>query len=154
MGLAFGMLTGPSLSYLVGSPAGIYLGLAVGLSLGLLVAACDEWQRSQFSRDSPCEEGEALVTQGPALHFRNWEAVGGWLYLTDRRLIFRAHGFNVQDPELTIPLEEIREVKNCWMAWILPDGLRIVTVNGTESFVVQGRHVWNEEINRATGQLA
>jgi hypothetical protein len=77
--------------------------------------------------------------------------VGGWLYLTDQRLVFLSHGFNIQEHKLSIPLEEIVEARPCATARIIPNGLRIVTTEGEERFVVEGRRSWADEIEQAKG---
>ncbi|MGL4549797.1 MAG: GRAM domain-containing protein, partial [Gemmataceae bacterium] len=132
-----------------GSPYGFVVGSAGGLPFGLLLAAFAAWQSSRFTRDVPRSEGEKLLKQGPANHFRGWEGAGGWLYLTDRRLLFRSHHFNAQNHELSVPLEEILEVETCSTAWVIPNGLRVVTARGAERFVVEGRRDWVEVIGKA-----
>jgi hypothetical protein len=156
-GVPFGLLMGlffsiPSINPFALGPFGLVLGLAAGVLFGLLAAGFVAWQRSRFTREAPCMEGEQLVKQGPANHFRGPEGVGGWLYLTDKRLLFRSHCFNVQNHEVSMPLDEIVESEVCSTAWIIPNGLRVLTVQKTERFVVEGRHSWAAEINRVKGQ--
>jgi hypothetical protein len=77
--------------------------------------------------------------------------VGGWLYLTDKRLLFRPHGFNVQRHELSIPLADVADVQTCSTAWVIPNGLHLVTSKVDERFVVEGRRDWVEQIRLARG---
>jgi hypothetical protein len=135
-----------------GRPLGLVFGLGVGLLFGLLLAGFAEWQRSRFTREIPDLAGEQLVKQGPANHFRGMEGVGGWLYLTERRLLFRSHRLNVQNHELSIPLGAILEARPCSTAWVVPNGLRVVTAQGAERFVVEGRQTWVDEIEQVRGQ--
>src|SRR5215470_6508505 len=98
-GVPFGLLIGlfftfRSVNPFAVGPFGLVLGLAAGLLFGLMVATFVAWQRSRFTREDPGLEGEHLLKQGPANHFRGLEGVGGWLYLTDKRLLFRSHRFN------------------------------------------------------------
>ena len=58
--------------------------------------------------------GETLLREGAANLQRGVETVGGRLFLTDRRLLFRSHGFNVQDGDTEIPLARIRGARPCW----------------------------------------
>lgn len=153
-GVPFGLLMVVFFTLLSGSPRAIGWGLAAGLLFGLLIAAFAEWQRSRFTRENPCSDGERLLKQGPANHFRGWEGVGGWLYLTDKRLLFRPHRFNLQNRELAIPLEEVVDVQTCATAWVIPNGLRVLTPKGAQRFVVEGRQSWVAEVNQAKEQPA
>jgi len=93
-GMPFGMGMGVFYAFLMGPLLGAALGLASGVLFGILLAAFVEWQRTRLTGQSPCREGERLLRQGLANHYRGWEGAGGWLYLTDQRLVFRSHGFN------------------------------------------------------------
>ena len=42
-------------------------------------------------------QGEQIIKEGKANLQREWETVGGKLYLTNQRLIFEAHKLNVCD---------------------------------------------------------
>jgi hypothetical protein len=147
-GVPFGLAMGLVFAVRYGPSAGLVLGTATGVFFGLGMAAFAAWQRSRFTRQVPDIGGEQLLEQGPANHFKGTESVGGWLYLTDRRLVFRSHRFNVQNHTLSVPLSEIRDAQPCTTAWIVPNGLRVVTTHGDERFVVEGRRSWVEAINR------
>ncbi len=138
MAVVFGAQFGPR--------AGVPLGLSSGLLFGLALSAFGAYQRTAFSRMVPDWDGERVLKQGPANHFVRWEGVGGWLYLTDKRLLFRSHKLNAQTHELSIPLAEIVEARPGATAWVVPNGLRVVTTTGEERFVVQGRRLWAGEI--------
>ncbi|WP_422929113.1 GRAM domain-containing protein [Singulisphaera sp. PoT] len=126
-------------------------GMTSGLLFGVAIVAFTEWQRSRSTKEVPDLDGERLIKDGPANHFRGLESVGGWLYLTDHRLYFRSHRFNVQNHELTIPLSDIRDVKTSMTLGIVPNGLLISTGLRQERFVVVGRKAWVEEIRRGAG---
>jgi hypothetical protein len=150
-GVPFGLLMGLFFTLRYGSSFGCASGLAVGVLFGLTLASFVTWQSARFSRQAAALDGERIRHQGPANHFRGWEGVGGWLYLTDGRLLFRSHGFNVQRHELSMPLAEVADVQACSTAWVIPNGLRVVTANGDERFVVEGRRDWVEQIRLAKG---
>ena len=150
-GVPFGLLMGLFFAFRYGSSFGLASGLACSVLFGLTIASFAAWQSSRFSRQAPALEGERIRKQGPANHFRGWEGVGGWLYLTDKRLLFRSHGFNVQRHELSMPLAEVADVQACSTAWVIPNGLRLVTEKGAERFVVEGRRDWVDQIRLARG---
>jgi hypothetical protein len=155
MGVFFGamlQLVHPlPLAHPTGMLTGLAVGLASGLLFGLLLAGFVESQRASFMQEDPCANGERLLKQGAANHFRGAEAVGGWLALTDRRLLFRSHGFNIQTHRLSIPLRELVAVEACTTCWIIPNGLRVVTAEGIDQFVVEERRNWVQEIRKAAG---
>ena len=149
-GVPFGLALGLIFALTIAEPvAGFVAGLFSGLLFGLLIAAFAQWQKSQFTSQNLVLEGETLIKQGAANHFRGLESVGGWLVLTDKRLLFRSHRFNVQSHELSIPLAEIVSAETCATAWIIPNGLRVTTANGPQRFVVENRQSWVDEIQRA-----
>ncbi len=55
------------------------------------------------------EVGEVLLEEG-ASHFKGREAVGGKLFLTEEKLIFKSHRFNIQNHTETFLLEKIQNV--------------------------------------------
>ncbi len=91
---------------------------------------------------------EMLLREGAANLQRGIEAVGGRLYLTDRRLSFRSHGFNVQNGPTDIPLSQVRGTRPCWtrflgMIPLFPNSLAVAMADGGEyRFVVHGRDAW------------
>lgn len=55
--------------------------------------------------------GEALYKDGMSSLYRGIETVGGWLYLTNQRLIFEPHALNVQTDTIAVPLTCIHSVE-------------------------------------------
>lgn len=154
-GIPFGLFMGISWSVIYGSKspaiAGSIAGILFGVSMGVFV----NYQKKKFETERPSFPGEDLVKEGGANHFRNIEAVGGWIYLTDQRLLFRSHSMNVQRHELTIPLLEISEAKPCMTFGIIPNGLEIKTIDGkTEKFVVEDRKDWAKKIQETKERIA
>lgn len=54
--------------------------------------------------------GEKLVLEDRASQFTGIETVGGRLTLTDKRLVFTSHKFNIQNHSQEFPLTEIKKV--------------------------------------------
>lgn len=59
--------------------------------------------------------------------FRGAEVVGGKLKITDRRLIFESHDFNIQTGTTEILIEQIAEVKKRNTLGIVPNGISVIT---------------------------
>jgi len=93
------------------------------------------------------EDGEILLKEGPANHFKGMEAVGGKLHLTNRRLLFQSHSFNVQTHEETYLLADIASVRTRNTLGIVPNGIGVMLNNNHEErFVVNGRQEWIQKI--------
>ncbi len=104
---------------------------------------------------TPLDTNETVLKKGGANLQRGAETVGGWLYLTDRRLIFESHAFNFQTGATAIPLGEIATVTKCWTKFLnviplAPNSLAVVTSQGQEHrLVLFGRGAWLAAIIRA-----
>lgn len=61
----------------------------------------------QSSRPIVFSGGEQTVLEEPANLWRGWEAVGGKVTITNKRLLFVPHPLNIQRPVLEIPLDRI-----------------------------------------------
>jgi hypothetical protein len=66
-------------------------------------------------------------------------------------MIFKSHGLNIQRHDLTIPLEDIKEVEFNNTLLIVPNGMTIILKSGkTEKFVVYNRQEWKSLIMKLT----
>jgi len=97
---------------------------------------------------------ETVIREGGANLQRGWEAVGGRLFLTNTRLAFASHAFNVQTGPTEIPLAAIRQVTPCWTKVlgflpIAPNSVSVSTDQGELRFVVHGRSEWAAAIQLA-----
>lgn len=145
-GMPYGLFMGLFFGWLFGL-RGLALGLCAGIFFGISMAAFAWIQSKKMRSTDERLEGEAILMQGPANHFLRGEGRGGWLTLTPSRLIFRSHGYNIQNSPLDIPLAEIREATPSLTMRIIPNGLRVNTKNGhRESFVVSNRKDWARRI--------
>lgn len=95
---------------------------------------------------------ETIKRQAPANLQRGWESVGGHLYLTNERLVFESHAFNVQSGTTTLDLVGIKDVTKCWTRFlnlfpIAPNSIKVETKDGFNlKFVVYNRDKWISEI--------
>lgn len=71
--------------------------------------------------------------------FKGVEAVGGKLKVTDSRLIFKSHSVNIQTGTTEIIMEQIAKVEKRNTLGIVPNGMSIITKDGTEHKFV----LWN-----------
>ncbi len=122
---------------LVGLISAVLAGLLFGVLMQLFVKV------TQKKIDFEFEPGEKMIKIGPANHFVGFESVGGKLCLTDKRLIFKSHKFNIQNNLSVIDLEDISTCEKTKTMGLISNGLKINTVNGkTEKFVVEGAGNW------------
>lgn len=95
------------------------------------------------------KKGEILLKEGRANHWKGIEAVGGRLFLTDHRLVFKPHSFNIQIREESISLDQIVSIKPNRTFFILPNQISVELANGKEErFVVWNRKKWMEKIEQ------
>lgn len=91
--------------------------------------------------------GEKIIKEGPANHFKGIEAVGGKLYLTNHRIVFLSHDMNVQNHLLSVPYSEIVHVDTRNTLLFIPNGFYIQNRdNSIEKFVTYGREEWIQVI--------
>jgi hypothetical protein len=97
--------------------------------------------------------GETEIKDGAANLQRGIETVGGRLYLTNQRLIFESHAFNVQTGATIVPLNEIVGLRKVWTKFlnlipVFPNSVAVATKAGKEyRLVTFGREGWIDAIN-------
>ena len=102
--------------------------------------------RKNFKR-LDLDPGEKIVFTDYSTHLKNLESVGGKLFLTDKRLIFISHRFNIQNHMLYLNRNDIAEVGTIRMLIFLRKGLLIKTINGKrEKFAVEKIEKWLERL--------
>lgn len=98
------------------------------------------------------QANEKMLRKGAANLQRGAETVGGTLFLTDQRLVFQSHAFNLQTGVTEIPLLDVVGTRRCWTRFlgvvpIMPNSLAVTTTRGTEHrFVLFGRGEWEAAI--------
>ena len=97
--------------------------------------------------------GEITLHSGPANMWRSVEAVGGTLTLTNARLHFRPHAFNVQGGDWSVALGEIANVELGNSLWVIPNQIVVTQRSGNKTkrtkLVVWGRDAWVMKIRDA-----
>jgi hypothetical protein len=85
-------------------------------------------------------ETEKLEEEIFANLFRGLEGVGGKIFLTNQRLIFKSHSFNIQKGQTNIEYSIISSVQKRKTAKLIDNGIKIITKQNTEyDFVVNDR---------------
>lgn len=89
------------------------------------------------------EADETIILEEPANLFQNkFIAVGGKLFLTESRLIFNSHKYNLQNEATSIIRENIADIAERKSMGIIDNGLRVTTKdNLTYDFVINNRQV-------------
>lgn len=130
-------------SVISGLAGGAISGLLFGWLMGL-------FSKSKFDKETTTidtEPDETIIFQTPANHFKGIEGVGGKLYLTNKRLIFKSHKFNIQNHELSTNLTDINSVDRYKTLGVVNNGLLIITNNNTtEKFVVEQADQWLKKL--------
>jgi hypothetical protein len=125
-------------------------GLLAGVIFGVLMARFAKGQAKRFVIDRPDFAGEDVTHEGLANHFKGAEGVGGYLWLTTGRLVFRSHKLNIQNHEWAALLSDIVKVEATKTLGMIPNGLQITLTSGeTHKFVVNQNLVWQEAIRAA-----
>ena len=118
-------------------------GAIAGLLFGWLTGL---FSKSKFVSETTkidTDPDENILFDTPANHFKGIEGVGGRLYLTNRRLIFKSHKLNIQNHQLSIDLSDIKQVDRYKMLGLVNNGLALTTIpDKTEKFVVEKIEKW------------
>ncbi|HVY48570.1 MAG TPA: hypothetical protein VHB21_21925 [Minicystis sp.] len=153
-GLAFGVLFGLFQALMHHDAAGgAAAGVLGGSLFGVVTALIARAKSRELAAPAVDDQGEAVLFQGPANHFKGMEGVGGRLYLTRERLRFKSHRLNVQVHEASYPLDAILSVEPTRTLGLIPNGLAVELTDGRrERFVVNGRGEWVKRIRGAMGE--
>ena len=93
------------------------------------------------------ELNEEIEIEGPANLFRGIEGVGGKIFLTNKKLIFKSHKINIQKGQTDIDYAIIKGLVKRKTAKLIKNGIRIISQKGKEyDFVVNEGDLWFEKI--------
>ncbi|MEO6333707.1 MAG: GRAM domain-containing protein [Pyrinomonadaceae bacterium] len=153
-GLPFGMIMGVAFFSLLGIMPGLIAGVVTGTLFGLTMVAFVRYQSQKFISHRPALADERVAEEGPANHFLNGEGVGGWLYLTEKRLLFRSHSVNIQTHELEIRLDDIEILTKAKSLGLIPNQLHVRLNDGTtERFVLSHVDEWIRQIDKINADV-
>lgn len=125
--------------------SGLFGGALNGLLFGWLMGLFAKRLTKDIKIDTKADE--IILFDTGANHFKGAEAVGGKLYLTNKRLVFKSHKFNIQNHELSINLSDIYKVDRYKTLGLVNNGLSVATDgNKKEKFVVQQIDEWLNQL--------
>lgn len=117
----------------------LFMGITVGVGLPILSNIIAK----RVKIVPLLNEQEQVEVEGPATYRKGKEGVGGKIFLTNKKFIFKSHKLNIQSGQTDIHYSEINTVFNHKTAKFFDNGIRLVTSNGVEhDFVVSDRDVW------------
>jgi len=132
--------------------SGLFGGALSGLLFGWLMGLFANSKRVTKDTKIDTEANETILFDTGANHFKGAEAVGGKLYLTDKRLVFKSHKFNIQNHKLSINLSDIEKVDRYKTLGLVNNGLSVTTTgNRIEKFVVQQPDKWFSQLIEKNG---
>ena len=129
---------------------GIFFGVFMGLGFPYVTEKFGTRFTSKIGKNIKPEltQDEDIEIEGPANLFRGMEGVGGKIFLTNKKVIFKSHKINIQKGQIDILYENINEIIKRKTAKIIDNGIRIKTIDGNEfDFVVNEREKWIEKLN-------
>lgn len=126
---------------------GVFFGLFMGFGMPLLMKKFPKTFTKSPKKVVPdLEESEVIEVQGPANLFRGIEGVGGVLFITNKKVLFKSHKFNIQTGQTDINFTEIEKIEKRKSGKIFNNGIRITTTTGKKyDLVVNQRHIWMEQ---------
>ena len=90
---------------------------------------------------------EIIEIEGPASLILGKERVGGKIFLTNEKMIFKSHEFNIQKGQTEIKYSEIIELLKIKMNSFFDNGIRLKTQNEKSfDFIVNERDLWVEKL--------
>lgn len=120
-----------------------------GVVVGLLFAWVMQYTAKRLFKKVTIETGdnETIIKEGGANHFKGKEGFGGKLVLTDKRLIFKSHRFNIQNHQDDFELGHIERLHINKKFNFLENGLTLeLTNNESHKFIVDEPKEWVEVI--------
>jgi len=147
--LAMVLLIVPVMYFVAELITAVYLAVGAGFVFGLTMAWISYRSSQYFYSRIELYAAEALLHQGPANHYVDGEAVGGWMYLTNKRIVYASHNLNYFVHAWEVPLSEISATSLCKTMNVFSNGLVLHTTQGERVFVVEKRKFWQHEINMA-----
>ena len=120
-----------------------------GLLFGLLFSGLMRyWSKRMLKKVVVLiDEDEQVIKEAGANHFKGVEGVGGKLVLTNRRLIFKSHKYNVQNHQEDFSLERMLNLRTQKLLTVYENVIVLqVDDASTHKFVVDEPEDWVKRI--------
>ncbi len=98
------------------------------------------------------DDNEIIIRKSGANHLKPFEGVGGRLFLTNQRLFFKSHFFNIQTHEESIPLEDIVSIEAKHSDFISGKMTVFLRNGSAEKFYVPKRKKWVKDIEKTIAE--
>lgn len=132
--------------------SGLVGGTVAGALFGWLSGFLTNSRLFTVKSDLLLNPEEKVIYETPANHYREVEAVGGILLLTNERLVFKSHRINIQNHQLSIDLTAVTEINRFKTLALVNNGVSITTNSGiTEKFVVSNADEWIRRLSVRDG---
>ncbi len=130
-----------------------FFGLFYGVGFPFVMIWMAKKMNKKVTVNPELQDGEEINFYGPANYAKTWMAIGGKLFITDRNLIFKSHKYNLQKPQVTIPLDAIQQIKLQSTLNILDNAMVVDSIEGSYKFTVNERAVWLERLQATRPEL-
>lgn len=125
---------------------GLLMGIGIPFFFGKLTGKFSN--KTGMSITPELELDEKIEIEGFANLFRGFEAVGGKLFLTDKKMIFKSHKINIQNGQTDIQYQNVNQIIKRKTSRLINNGIRIVTNDNRKfDFVINDRDWWFEKIS-------
>jgi hypothetical protein len=127
--------------------AGVLLSsLLFGIFFTFAAQLFSKWQMKKIVIH--LESDETLVKEGGATRILNHEGVGGKLAVTNKRIAFKSHRFNIQNHQGDFPLAEINSVETGKSIGFLNNVLFLTLKDGSvHKFIVNEPQEWKMKVD-------
>ena len=129
---------------------GVFFGIFMGIGFPYVIKKFGKKFTSKLEKNIKPRlvENEKIEVEGSANLFRGMEGVGGKIFLTNEKVIFKSHKINIQKGQTDIKYGSIFEIIKRKTARLIDNGMRIKTKDGKEfDFVLNERDTWIEKLN-------
>ena len=130
---------------------GFLLSVAAGAVFGMAMGLVSYTTGKRFASKIDLANDEHLIHQGSANLVDGKRVSGGWLFLTNQRLLFLPNGANLDNQARERALEDIERVDLSSIYGVLPICICVNTVFDDQGvkYVVESRKRWKGQIDSA-----
>lgn len=133
--------------------SGLTGGLVAGILFGWGMGAFANSKRVAQSTEITPEKDETMLFGAQASHLKGLESIGGKLYLTDKRLVFKSHAYNFRNETFSIALQEIVSLHAFKSLGLISNGMAITLSDQKKvKFIVERPEDWISRLSGNNGK--